>query len=25
LFLVSAITILFCGPGKISVDGMITR
>jgi len=25
LFLASAITILFCGPGKISVDGMITR
>jgi putative oxidoreductase len=25
LFLASTITILFCGPGKISVDGMITR
>ncbi|HEV2832251.1 MAG TPA: DoxX family protein, partial [Hanamia sp.] len=25
LFLTAAITILFCGPGKISVDGMIGK
>jgi putative oxidoreductase len=25
LFLIATITILFCGPGRISVDGMIKK
>jgi putative oxidoreductase len=25
MFLAATITILFCGPGKISVDGMIRK